>query len=163
MRGRSTISDDDDIAVLRRCPAELLDELPFDVAWAIPGTYYTLLREVTDHLEYDVVKRQGITNVLEKLSIAACSAFERRIASYYAAGQASCLTPPAPLLSFCLQCVCHSPPPCVTGNVSGARMTRLAPRPAWSCRNACVPLLCRRCGGDNVSSLSAMPNGQSSN
>ena len=96
----STTSDDDDISVLRRCPAELLDEVPFDTAWAIPGAHYRLLREVTDQLEYDVVKRQGITNVLEKLSIAACSAVERRIASYYAAGQASFLTPTAPLLSL---------------------------------------------------------------
>ena len=46
----STKSDDDDIQVLRRCPPELLADLPFDVSWALPGSLFRLLRTVRSAL-----------------------------------------------------------------------------------------------------------------
>ena len=82
-----TKSNDDDNAVLRRCPPEVIDLLPFEVSWAIPGVRYRLLREVTSQLEYDVIKRQGVSNVLEKLSISGSLNVERRISSYYSSAQ----------------------------------------------------------------------------
>ena len=82
-----TKSNDDDNAVLRRCPPEVINLLPFEVSWAIPGVRYRLLREVTSQLEYDVIKRQGVSNVLEKLSISGSLNVERRISSYYSSAQ----------------------------------------------------------------------------
>jgi len=64
---------------------ELLDKLPFDPEWPFGETY--IHRNLTSGFEYDSVKRQGVDNMLEKLTKLASEAVQRRCLQYVVHGQ----------------------------------------------------------------------------
>jgi hypothetical protein len=71
--------------VLERLPEPLRDELPWDWKWAFVDTF--LDKSWTNNLNYDMIKRQGVSNMVEKILIAGAEAFDAFHTRYYFAAQ----------------------------------------------------------------------------
>lgn len=71
--------------VLERLPEPLRDELPWDGKWAFVDTF--LDKSWTNNLNYDMIKRQGVSNMVEKILIAGAEAFDAFHTRYYFAAQ----------------------------------------------------------------------------
>ena len=64
---------------------ELLDLLPFDPEYSFTDIF--LGRSHTSNLEYDEIKRQGVKNLVEKITKLGAEWVQRRVKAYYASGK----------------------------------------------------------------------------
>ena len=83
--GRSCTFRCIDIVVLKRLPPIIRDALPWDWNWPFVDTF--LAKSITDDVQYDTIRRQGLSNMVDKLLIRGSKAFEQFQTRYYTHAQ----------------------------------------------------------------------------